>query len=297
MKRIFALTILINLVFSCPWAFSDINLVKEKFEQAMLAFRQKDHQKAIALFEETIAMAPSFAQAYNYMAMAHYEMDSDEIETIRLLEKAIEIDPELSIAYDNLGKIYYGLGKFDEAEKNCLKAIEIDPNMATAKLSLGWIYLLGKGMPREAIGYFEDALKKTKTDYGQFGLGMAYFMDGQNGVVLEMITSLRQNKREDLAEDLEAMLREGKYLPPAGVGPLIKPKNERPNLAIDSSSGERQTRAYAVRLSGKFNDPLNEMNSYLAGEQPQPLPFPGQVTGAQRIQKMQQNYQQQGFNY
>tara|TARA_B100000214_G_C23961548_1_gene625521 strand:+ start:386 stop:1261 length:876 start_codon:yes stop_codon:yes gene_type:complete len=56
-----------------------------------------------------------------------------------LLRKAIELKPDFTEAYCNLGNILKSLGKLEEAELSTRKAIELKPNFAQAHSNLGTI--------------------------------------------------------------------------------------------------------------------------------------------------------------
>jgi len=295
MKKILPILVLFFLLNTA--AFSFANPVKKKYEEATEAFKKREFKEAITLFQETLDLYPSFPQPYNFMALAHKEIGSDPAEIIRLLNKAVEVDPHFAMAYDNLGKIHYEIGEFRKAKTHAQKSVELNPDSVTARLGLAWICLLGLGEMREAIEHFEIAVAKEKTDYGLFGLGMAYFMDHQRGRVLEMITSLRQEGRDNLATNLEDVIREGRYLPTKGVESLIESQNSRMRgtLAKDKPYAPPNIN-YPVRLSGKLD------RGYPATVQQQaigrqPYPYQGTMTGAQRIRQMQQNYQQKGSQY
>ena len=262
------------------------NPVKEKFTQAMQAFQAKDFEHSVVLFEETIKLYP-LAQAYNFMAMAKKELGVANEEVIALLQKAVELDPKLALAYDNLGKMYYGDGEFDKAKENALKAVELDPHSVTARLSLAWIHLIGFGESREAIEHFEEAIKLQKTDYAMFGLGMAYFMDNQRGRVLEMITQLKMEGNLSLANDLEDAIREGRYLPAQGISSLAAQREEAKKAAEElPAKAPIPNIQFPVRLSA----PLDAPDPYAAH---QPFPgsaYPPQDPANERIQQLQRNY-------
>jgi len=277
MPRIIAILIILQTFIASP-VFAQTNPVKEKYNEAMAAFTGKDYVKSIELFEEIIKDYPNFAQPYNFLAMAKKELGGTDDEVLELLEKSAELEPDFALAHDNLGKMYYGMGRFTEAKEQAQKALELAPNLVTAQYSLAWICLLGLGETREAIEHFEAGLAQQKTDYGQYGLGMAYFMDHQRGRVLEMITNLRMEGNEKLAADLEEMIRQGRYLPPDGIQSLINPKPVRAEGEVAAAASEPAPPSmnYPVRLSGKLD------GSAPTAEQPA-------VTGADRIRQLQRN--------
>ena len=51
----------------------------------------------------------------------------DYSDSIELLKKALEINPDEALAYNNLASIYYSLKKKDEAKEFIKKAVDLDP--------------------------------------------------------------------------------------------------------------------------------------------------------------------------
>jgi tetratricopeptide (TPR) repeat protein len=70
---------------------------------------------------------------------------------ILYLEKAIELNPNLKEAYNNLGKILNDLGRPDEALKYLNKALEIDPKYTSA--------LVNRGIALALLGRYSEALE------------------------------------------------------------------------------------------------------------------------------------------
>jgi len=79
-------------------------------------------------------------------------------EAVTAYHKAIQIDPNLALAYCNLGEALADQEKFDEAIIACCKAIQIDPNEAYAHNSLGYA-LRKQGNLNKAIKAFLKAIQ------------------------------------------------------------------------------------------------------------------------------------------
>ena len=258
---------------------ADADSIKEVFVDALKAYQKNDFKESIELLNKTLKMNPNFAPAYNYLGLAHKQDGDDIQEVVWFFKQAIGLDSNYADPYENLGKIYYGLGDFDKAEKYTLEALRVKPDLATAQVSLGWIYLLGKSQPADAIKYFSQSIGSNPTPYGHFGLGMAYFMDHQNFRTLEMITALRKEGQDKLAEELEKMVRDKNYVPitPEGT-PLIHPQNAQgsspedlkkssPDFDIDASTASMPVRLRKAgglpsrdRQSGAV-DPANALSA------------------------------------
>ena len=257
----------VALIVSCNlWTLSvHAQEYQELFDQANEYAQKNEMEKAIQFYEKVIKLNPNFAPAYNNLGLAYGQIGLDPVEVAWYFKNAIDVDPRFEEAYINLGKSYYGLGYFDLAERYTLKALELDPQSAKAKLSLGWIYLLGKSRPQDAIKYFEELAQTRQEPSAYFGLGMAYFMVGESPRTLECITKLREMSQDNLALQLETVIRGYEYMPGRENAPLLEeaqaqedPLAQRPRSQLAPAPGlEGPTEitvlgTLPVRLSGKL---------------------------------------------
>jgi tetratricopeptide (TPR) repeat protein len=96
----------------------------------------------------------------------------DEAEA--LYKKATDLDPQLAIAYTNLGNIRFRRGDESGAETLYRKALEIDERQPEAHYNLGYV-MLERGYASRAVVYFEDAIKADpRFADAHFNLAMAY---------------------------------------------------------------------------------------------------------------------------
>lgn len=58
--------------------------------------------------------------------------------SISISNKALEIEPNNPVIYNNICVCYNGLSQWDKAIENCEKAVKIDPNFILAKNNLAW---------------------------------------------------------------------------------------------------------------------------------------------------------------
>jgi tetratricopeptide (TPR) repeat protein len=109
-----------------------------------------------------------------YMRASTLDEDPDSFDEAEgLYKKAIELDPQLAIAYTNLGNIRFRRGDEQGAEQLYRKALELDDRQPEAHYNLGYV-MLERGYASRAVTYFEAAIKADpKFADAHFNLAMA----------------------------------------------------------------------------------------------------------------------------
>ncbi|UCC95152.1 MAG: tetratricopeptide repeat protein [Candidatus Omnitrophota bacterium] len=145
-----------------------------------LAWRQNTYWKnPRALYERTLKYAPESRTANNNLGLIYYTLGKKE-EAIGLFKKTIEIDREYVGGYNNLGCAYRNLGKFEEAVVVFEKAIEIDPQFVFAYNNIGLLYHT-MGETKKAIAFFQKAIEINPTYPEPYNnLGVSYATSGKN---------------------------------------------------------------------------------------------------------------------
>jgi len=91
-----------------------------------------------------------------------------------LYQRAVRLDPSLSIAYTNLGNIRFRRGDEAGAESLYRRAIEVDPRQPEAHYNLGYV-MLERGDARDAAAHFERALESDpRFADAHYNLAMAW---------------------------------------------------------------------------------------------------------------------------
>jgi TolB-like protein len=101
-----------------------------------LIAQRRDFPRAIELLNEATQMDPEFAEGWAANAQAHtlsiYYLDVDGTKTKNTAEmlanKALEIDPNLSMAHSVLGDIYRDRNQWDKAQQSYLQALTLNPD-------------------------------------------------------------------------------------------------------------------------------------------------------------------------
>jgi len=95
---------------------------------------------------------------YWFTLALEFEKTSVE-EAQRAYEKALELDPTLSDAHLNLGKLYHDAGKLKKSEPHYHAAIQCAPDDAAPYFNLGVLFEDLK-RPREAAQLYQEALER-----------------------------------------------------------------------------------------------------------------------------------------
>ena len=93
---------------------------------------------------------------YNIVGSAYSKIKKYD-EALNYYRKTVEINPQFSQGFNNLGYTCWKLGQLDLAEKNCLKALKLNKNYAFALNTLGNIYQ-DKSENDKAMRSFQKAI-------------------------------------------------------------------------------------------------------------------------------------------
>lgn len=119
--------------------------------------KRKLFGEARVAVEKSLALAPDLAEGHLVRAFVMWTEAGrfPHEQTVQSLKRAIEIDPNLANAHQQLGLVYLHIGLFDKARDEDQKAITIDPTDSASRLRLGLIEQYG--------GDYNKALAIVKT--------------------------------------------------------------------------------------------------------------------------------------
>ena len=124
--------------------------------------REKKFDQAEAEFKKVLNADPLNAAAANYLGYMLADRGVRLEESVKYIQKALELEPNNGAYLDSLGWAYYKMNRFDQAANQLEKAARLISSDPTIHEHLGHIYLqLGK--KREAQELFERALKEWPT--------------------------------------------------------------------------------------------------------------------------------------
>jgi tetratricopeptide (TPR) repeat protein len=121
--------------------------------------REKKYDQAEAEFKKVLNADPLNAAAANYLGYMLADRGVRLEESLKYIQKALELEPNNGAYMDSLGWAYYKMSRFDQAANQLEKAARLISSDPTIHEHLGHTYLqLGKR--REAQQLFERALKE-----------------------------------------------------------------------------------------------------------------------------------------
>jgi tetratricopeptide (TPR) repeat protein len=164
------------------------------------AVKAGDWTSARAAFESAIKKNPKQADAYYYLGLV-MDKTGDKAAAEKNYKTAIELQPDLQEAAENLTAIYVETQKFDEAIAIAKKALARNSKNSEMQLNLA-VALSGKGDVDGASKAFDDALKLAPND-ARFYLAYADHL-GAAKKTDEAIAKLKQAQR--VAGDDPALL-------------------------------------------------------------------------------------------
>jgi adenylate cyclase len=190
--------------------------------------------KEMEFARKALALDPNLAEAHLSMGTALYSV-LGPYASKKELDRAVELNPNLALAYDQYGWTFAEMGRFDDAiaaEKKALeldplntflntdlafflywarryeesttqirKTLELDPNNAFAHSILGWC-LIEKGNKAEARAEFQKATSLDDLPWYISSLGYACAANGDRA------------KAEQILQDLEELSKQ-RYVSPA----------------------------------------------------------------------------------
>ncbi len=133
------------------------------FVQGSIYERQKKYDQAEEVFKRILITDPNNAVVLNYLGYMNADRGIRLEESLSLIKKAIQLDPQNGAYLDSLGWAYYKLGNYDQAEENLRKAVDRIHNDPTVLDHLGDLYQK-TGRLKLAAAHWERALDEYGKD-------------------------------------------------------------------------------------------------------------------------------------
>jgi tetratricopeptide (TPR) repeat protein len=131
--------------------------VQDRFFAAVQAEEAGEKQRAIAIYEEILAIDPQYAAAYINLGTMQFHLHEYE-RAEELYRQATEADPGYALAFFDLGNVLDELERLDESIEAYLRAVELAPQYADAHYNLALAYERVK-RHRAALKHWQAYLK------------------------------------------------------------------------------------------------------------------------------------------
>ncbi|MBD3219534.1 MAG: tetratricopeptide repeat protein [candidate division Zixibacteria bacterium] len=123
---------------------------------------QNNPQEAESIYKKAISIRPDYPRAY--FDLAWFYIKHARMQDARLLtQKILSLNPRGFKDLNNLGALYYYLGKYERANEIWDQSLQVQPNYG-AYSNLGALYF-NQSRYEDAAGMYEKALSINDSDY------------------------------------------------------------------------------------------------------------------------------------
>lgn len=133
---------------------------------------------ARAAYEQALEREPAMAEALNNLSLVLGKLGLDQ-EAMKALDRAVAINPELAAARSNLGSLMSRYSALDEAEAMLRQAVNLDPESIDARTNYGAVLMRQRRFP-EAEAEFRHVLAKVPGQpSAELNLGLLKLTEGK----------------------------------------------------------------------------------------------------------------------
>ena len=120
--------------------------------------RSGQRDKAVEEFRRVLKVEPDFHAALNYLGYTFADQGVNLEEALKLVSRAVTLDPDNGAYVDSLGWTYYRLGRTEQARGTLERAARLEPEDATLQEHLGDVYV-ALGQTERARQAYQRALE------------------------------------------------------------------------------------------------------------------------------------------
>ncbi|MGD9561797.1 MAG: winged helix-turn-helix domain-containing protein [Pyrinomonadaceae bacterium] len=126
------------------------------FKYSSTTERKRFHESAEVAIEKALALDPNLAEAHFARGLILWSSSEafPHLQVIKAYKRSAEIEPNWDEPYHQLSLVYSHIGLMDEARQSVQKALEINPNNTLARFRVG-VYLEYSGKFEEALAVFK----------------------------------------------------------------------------------------------------------------------------------------------
>ena len=130
-------------------------------------------------FKRAIELNPNYAQAWHWYGSLLEEGPGRKKESLKLAQKARELDPLSPLLRANLAESLESQGRLDDALNELKAALELDPNFEPAINALAFHYLWARGDVPAAMRLLAPHVSAGRNMDAIAGIGMGYQLLGE----------------------------------------------------------------------------------------------------------------------
>ncbi len=163
------------------------------------------YDAAVKILETGLAIMDYDPELWNYLGVAYWK-EGDFEKAQEAYEKALSLDHNYPIAFNNLGSLYLSISITEKkveplrkAMRNFKKAIELDPNYPSPYNGLGAVYRQA-GNIEGAIYCWKKTLElKPDFAFALYNLGLTYLAKGEKNQALSYFTIYKKEHYNSLS--------------------------------------------------------------------------------------------------
>jgi TolB-like protein/DNA-binding winged helix-turn-helix (wHTH) protein/Flp pilus assembly protein TadD len=129
----------------------------------LVAWREKDWNKAMRHQQRAIELNPSAAFAHSDLAWTLYELGRED-EAILEMDRALDLNPVAETININSVAIRLWVGRYDEAIQRAHEALELNPDFHWVRQRLAGAYLFAN-RPEEAMAEAKTCLERSNGEF------------------------------------------------------------------------------------------------------------------------------------
>lgn len=135
-----------------------------------------------------VELAPDLAEAHEALAAVSRYSEFDWPGTMEESTKALQLNPNLELAYYYRSAAGFHLGLPEMADREARRGLELNPTRPTEAVRLLGVNAMLSGKYDESVRYLEEVA--ARTDAGDYFLGLAYHYAGREPEALSLLTRL-----------------------------------------------------------------------------------------------------------
>ncbi len=136
--------------------------VQQLLDQAWSMHQAGDVRNAEAIYRHVLSQVPNHAAAHVFLGIAHFDQRHFE-HSIQSYRKALKIQPNFPIAWNNLGNSLRMTGDLEEADRCLAKAMEQDPKYLSPYKNRGTLWVWAGDIDR-GLRWYHDGLQLAPND-------------------------------------------------------------------------------------------------------------------------------------